>query len=427
MDNNKNNYFISHCLELIEKQFDHGDSREWSQYDFEKLGNDIQEKTGVVLSVSTLKRLYGRVKYESAPSLSTLNALANYLGSADWRAFKIKHPYKQDTPIPVEVPITGHQQLKPKRGRAWWIMAPLACILIILGINWIGQSEKAEVDASEFSFRSNKILSRGVPNTVVFNYDAKAAGDDSVYISQSWDLSKKKLVDKNKDTYSAIYYYPGYFEARLLVENQVVSRHGLQISTDGWMALADQDNNIPVYFKRDEIRQDSFVTVSTDLLQAYHIPLQPQIPVIRFFNIFQSDFIRNDNFHFRTKLKSDFGSGAAACHNIQVTIQCKNDGIAVPLVAKGCTGNISLFAAGNGISSEDHDLSGFGYDPGDWVTLEIVGVNKHLRFIVNGQEAYALDFPHEPADIIGVEYHFLGPGTIRSSEIWQGDRVIDLF
>src|ERR1700761_1912749 len=78
---------IQHLLQTIERQLDWGAADAWQSRDFDKLNQLILEKTGVSLSASTLKRVWGRVQYGHAPSAVTLDALARFAGFADFRAF----------------------------------------------------------------------------------------------------------------------------------------------------------------------------------------------------------------------------------------------------------------------------------------------------------------------------------------------------
>lgn len=55
--------------------------------DYERLSADIQNKTGELISTSTLKRLFGYIKPGTVPRPSTLSALARYVGSAGWSDF----------------------------------------------------------------------------------------------------------------------------------------------------------------------------------------------------------------------------------------------------------------------------------------------------------------------------------------------------
>lgn len=55
--------------------------------DFEYLIDCIWEKQHQVLSLSTIKRLWGYISSTGQPRLSTLNTLSQFLGYADWNAY----------------------------------------------------------------------------------------------------------------------------------------------------------------------------------------------------------------------------------------------------------------------------------------------------------------------------------------------------
>lgn len=88
MNNNTDAVYIRQCMELIEARWQRGPSGEWRSYDFEKLSDEIFDATGISLSISTLKRLFGKVSYNNLPSVYTLNTLARFVGFEDWNAFK---------------------------------------------------------------------------------------------------------------------------------------------------------------------------------------------------------------------------------------------------------------------------------------------------------------------------------------------------
>ena len=60
-----------------------------SPADFQLLIQQIWEKNHAVLSLSTIKRLWGYVDSNGAPRLSTLNTLAQFLGFTDWNAYLV--------------------------------------------------------------------------------------------------------------------------------------------------------------------------------------------------------------------------------------------------------------------------------------------------------------------------------------------------
>ena len=60
-----------------------------SPADFQLLIQQIWEKNHAVLSLSTIKRLWGYVESNGEPRLSTLNTLAKFLDLADWNAYLV--------------------------------------------------------------------------------------------------------------------------------------------------------------------------------------------------------------------------------------------------------------------------------------------------------------------------------------------------
>jgi len=64
------------CKRGIEAKFSQGSSLHWTTNDFNRLSEAIHQETGVLLSVSTLKRIWEKVNHSSTPNQSTLNALA---------------------------------------------------------------------------------------------------------------------------------------------------------------------------------------------------------------------------------------------------------------------------------------------------------------------------------------------------------------
>jgi len=81
-------FLIEKTIKLYESNTGWGDSDEWTNQDFVVLSEKIQGRTGVMLSHVTLKRVWGKVKYESLPSTHTLNTLVQYLGYESWRDFR---------------------------------------------------------------------------------------------------------------------------------------------------------------------------------------------------------------------------------------------------------------------------------------------------------------------------------------------------
>ena len=61
-----------------------------SSKDFEALSLKIEEKTGQIVSVSTLKRLYGYMSLKPKPRVTTLDILSRFIGMESYRELCVK-------------------------------------------------------------------------------------------------------------------------------------------------------------------------------------------------------------------------------------------------------------------------------------------------------------------------------------------------
>lgn len=397
---------LSHLLSRIESQLNWGSAVSWNSFDFERLSQQIFEATSVQLSPTTLKRIWGRIKSNHVPTTVTLNTLARFAGYECWRTF-----VQSETDTGNDTPEIHPSKPAVSRSRRHWLTAALAVsTLTVVSLLFLHNTPKF-YNPEQFRFKANKVLTTGLPNSVVFSYDAVAAGDDSVFIAQTWDVRRKTQVPANGTHHSALYYYPGYFRSKLIVGNQIVKTHDIQIATDGWLGLIETENQ-PFYFQKKELQTDSSVRISTDLLRRHHVLDSPQPPKVRFFNQNNLGPIYTHNFLFETSLKSLEMNGSNPCQFCQVLIQCVDDIIIIPLCSPACVGGIELIGLGSYTQASKDDLSGFGTDMSNVTKLKVVGSGKTVRFFVNGKLAKTIQAQQPSARIVGVQYRFQGAAEI---------------
>lgn len=178
-----------------------------SPTDYERLSADIQKRTGELISVSTLKRLFGYIKSGTAPRPSTLSALARYAGSSGWSDFCSKCAKEAD-------PEPRKDSAKPVyRHPIVYIAVVILCIGGVFGLAvWGPDRENAN------GTRSNKkeripIAASGTEETDEQKYErlllsfvalTNAKCDSIRACRQSMDIiSYKELVDS--------VYYPFVF------------------------------------------------------------------------------------------------------------------------------------------------------------------------------------------------------------------------
>ena len=84
---------------LYEEKTGWGDSDFWRNQDFLQLSEMIFDQTGISLSHVTLKRIWGKVRYESLPHTSTLNTLVQFLGYWNWLEFRVRAASSGQAPM----------------------------------------------------------------------------------------------------------------------------------------------------------------------------------------------------------------------------------------------------------------------------------------------------------------------------------------
>ncbi len=269
--------------------------------------------------------------------------------------------------------------------------------------------------AAAFSFSSHP-LADGVPNSVVFNYDATAARPgDSIFIQQSWDKRKRVAVSREGHEHTAIYYYPGFYKAKLVVNGKVVCEQDVFIPTDGWIALIERKPT-PLYLSRQEFEKGDTLGVSPETVAAHHLPLQPEAPSVDFFNVRDFKGLQSDNFFFETEIRNNFSEGSAVCQFSEIILLFQHDVWAIPLSAPGCVAELKLHLGRKDFTATYADLSGFGSDLKQWTKVRCEAQGRQIVLKINDKQAYTLRSEAPIAKIIGVRYRFDGGGSIRNQQ-----------
>jgi len=400
---------LTKAKKLIEDKLGWGDSMDWSNQDFLALSKKMQEEINVSVSHVTLKRIWGKVKYDSLPNTYTLSTLVQFIGYENWRDFKVKNGNGVIVSAATNESVGAPNQNKSRLLKAIVISAVLVGIAASV-ILFISNTEK-KVDPADYSFSSKVVVNKGVPNSVIFDYNAAKAPTDSVIIQQSWDTTLRTTVSKNEHQHTLLYFFPGFFKPKLIVNNQIVKEHNLLIPSDGWLT-AVETSPVPVYFKKEDAIANGKLSLSLDKIKSQNINLTPQAPMVVYSNVKDFGEIYSDDFVFEASLKNDYREGSSACQTTNIYLLCEGTAIGIPLCAKGCISGISLMFAGFNVSGKDQDLSSFGVDFSEFVKVRIESANGKATIFLNDKPAYEVDHDISKAKIVGIDFIFQGAGTV---------------
>jgi hypothetical protein len=425
-------YYLELCRKLVEEKLGWGSSAAWSQADFQEAAEKIWEVTGISLSVTTLKRLWGKVNYTGSPSTSTLNALVLYLGYENWRAFKLQQDsaeaesMQQVMPAPVQEqqpvqPVVNTRMSAPKKRRNK--LMPYLSLLLILAAGLVfyaaKEKEPATVVTGSIEFNSEP-LAKGIPNTVVFNYNLEGQSFDSAFIQQNWDPKRRERISSENRQHTSVYYYPGHFHAKLIINDQVVKEHGLLVASEGWLGLVErEDYDKPLYILPDQLATGGVLHASPRVLTAKKVDTTKDFSM-SYANA--RDFgVEADNFTFEASVKNDPQAGGQLCQEVRIFIDGEDGVMWFPLSAPGCVGNLSLNFGDVNVSGKNKDLSAFGADLSVWNKIRCSVKDKDVHLYLNDQLVYSLSYESPVGRVMGINLRFHGAGAVDYVRLLNAD------
>jgi len=406
------------CCRLIEQSLNWGDSGVWSNDDFEQLSEKIFDKTKVKLSISTLKRIWGKVRYENFPTTATLNALTGFLGYESWRDFKQKNLADIKTQAAIQQPSIQNVELPKapdhKARRAVTLVGSVLTIGVIV-LTIFHKKDKPVVDLNKIKFEAIKV-SDSLPNSVVFNYDIAPFKADSAFIQQSWDPSRIEKIPVDSRQHTSVYYEPGIFIAKLMINNKVKKKCVLYIKTKGWKGIINR-RPVPTYLSAKEIKGNGFMGVSDETLHE-----KTGLPVFNdtwtyFLNVHEFKDINAGDFTFETTLRNASAVEASVCRKVRAIILGSSTAIIIPLGDKGCISTLDLWTGDQWIGGKDHDMSAFGCDFTKYQNLKCCVKQNSFKIYLNNKLIFSTIQKHNLGEIVGIRLEFEGSAQIKNVKL----------
>lgn len=412
---------VKHLTKVIEKQLSWGEGATWSNKDFETLSSQIFQQTQQQLSVTTLKRIWGRAKRIANPSIASLDILANFAGFDDWRAFQKETQKENSEFINVQRIPLFHWS---------WV---LGFLLFAIGLSSFflfkenesnPTSRKAltptEIDQIQFDFEKVAI---DYPNTVIFKYDLGDIAYDSAHVQQSWDSNRRIKLATSKGIVTSTYYTSGYFNTKLVVDNQIIKRKDLYVPTNGWRGF--MGGNIPqvAYLKPEQIIQDSSIRIANDVLAAlneFH-PSQAYLT-----NLNASPTINSSDFELVTDFRLLQATERSICKKVSLVIIGTKDVFMFDLSIPGCVGELQQYIDGQMLSGKHHDFSKLGITPTTWNNFQVSHQDNQLSLFINQQLVYQQMTENDIGLIGGAQFVFEGIGEVRKLQFKDEGQVVDL-
>ncbi len=404
----KEQKYIRRCLLKIEKKLRWGTAEHWPNSKFIELSSHIGKKTGITISSSSLKRLYGRAKTykkDSRPQIETKNALAIFLDYRNWDDFVRKqHP------------------LYFVKGKKMSLLFLVALVAIFILIFYLPKTftKKESRTHSEFTFKGKNLNGTHVPHTVIIHYDISKLPYDTAYVDFGEDPKRTGMPNENhsyqalskeKHTITYTYFVKRYYRIRLL-NNQKNEIAGLNVmlKTNQWEGTIEQENQLL------HIQQKALLTSNGTMLyppdKMKKKGLEPQKEFRVYYRNIKDFDINADNMTIETKIRAFFDSNMIDCDHFQLALLGQNRRLFLTFMEKGCAGGIHLQFGDKIIKGEEHDLTGFTDNLGKWTTIKLINQNKNITVIKNNTTIYSGAYQQNIDSLKGIRYEFKGAGEI---------------
>jgi len=407
--------YINQCKQRIEEKFHfQNDEGTLRQRDLEYLADTIEERSGIKLSLSTLKRLWKK-DYDQTPHPSTLQALVSILGYKDWQDFKLGTSLASAT-------IAASKKRQAPFFTRWMVLTAVTVVAVLF---WLiafrpGKQDKIKpLIRGPVTFTGNKTVSQGVPSTIVFNYDLNNVIADSFFFQQAWNNLDKVRIDPKEHYYSNIYYYPGFHKAKLIANDSIVKRFRVHITTNGWLPLVRHTvtDNMPVYIKKNNPIINGALHVDQTDLRSSNVNMDKDF-ILSYYNVREFEDTYSDNFSLDTKIVCD--SSNNPCPAFELVIICEEHIFFVDLTGRGCEHNIAVKMGEIVQNSSNSDLSAFGCDLYSWQHLRVQVTHKQATIYLDEKPVHSITFKNDFGKVVGLNYNFTGTGAIDYVKLRNG-------
>ena len=414
---------VKKCLVEICRQNGFDGNGSMSQRDFEFISQVIEEKTGILISISTIKRLLNG-EFSRMPQIATLNAISTYLGYKNWQDYKMT---QETSPAPIRQTM----KISTRRRISWKWPAVGLVVLAGLFLAWSFSGTRGHVDPhyERARFSANKTTLNAIPNSVIFHYDVTGVHADSFFIQQSWDVRRRVRIDPAKHTLTDIYYEPGYHIAKLIADDSVIKTIDISIPSDKWnvYTMSFRARRLPQYFAVSSLRHDGMMGLNPETLAASKIPTDDSTDFVMSY-IASSVRASSDSFVYKARVRMT-DPHHHPCPYIIFEVFCQRRFMFFRSMPKGCASETDAGFSNLFLTGKENDLSGLCYDLSQWTDIQWEVKGKQVTILINGQEAYHANYQVSAEGIAGLgiisnglcELESIGLEGLDGTPIYQSD------
>ncbi len=363
---------------------------------FDELSEKIYDYSNVLLSTATLKRFFGVVQFEGVPSTQTLDTLSSFLGYANWRDFKTSKKLRTRK----KVNLTFSR-------KSYYVTAGFLLSLVVITI-LSNKTLNRSISEEKISF-SSRPVTNNYPNSVVFDFDLGGVRSEDIKIQQYWDPTKTIEIQPEQKQATGIYYFPGYFRAQLIINDQSIREHDLFLKSNGWLGMIEYDP-VPKYF---EMGKPKYGELSCPISIRSEIEKSSDRLVTSFHYIDDLGDISGDHFTLSSTIRFQYDDKWAVCHTTRIYLIGTTGAMIIPISKIGCSSDNNLMLNDLYLSGKEHDLSALSTDFKIPRTIVIENRGKEISAFIDDEMVYQGRYLESMGYLVGLRYKFVGIGQVN--------------
>lgn len=379
-----------------------------SQKDYDFLQYYIEEFTGEVLSLTTIKRIW-KNDFQRLPHLSTLDILSKLSYDHDWHTLRkrfvetkgqIKNELKTGGSTTEPMPTVRSSRVRVKIAAAAGML-----VLGLLALYYL--PSMAPIDPSNVQFSAVPTVDSRIPNSVVFSYDLAGCRANHFYIQQSWDPARKVEVSAGNKTQTDIYYEPGYHYAKLMADDEVLKEIPVHIRYNDWYVRVRYADSRLEKVGDEDVETKGFLGLRKEYADRLQKEKQYQLGYMlsKDFNLSADDIQLNALVRFDSV-------NVDPCPTLHLLIKGTNGYSWITMGVKGCESNFGLTFSDVIIDGKKNDLTRMAMDGFTWQKIGITSSNGKYQLLINDDIAQEGNYSKELGELKEVDFFFNGIGSI---------------
>ena len=401
-----------------------GPIKTWTQRDFQNLNQLIFEKTHEQISVSTLKRILGKVEYQGLPYQHTLDIICKFLGIKDWVEFTrpLESSAKNEIQVSIrEETLAGFPRLQKnqdKNGRLTWKLWLISFFIAsAASLSWYFYHSNSETEKTiqlkGFLITSNNIAD-STPHQVNFEYSLPKEAISMQNIISFGEKEGVALLSSDtsgKGRISHTYYRIGHYSIKIFSNKILLAKSNVLISNSSWAAFCLQGN----FEKWIEPKiGKGFLRLSG--AEIANNGLDTSRPIWTSFELYKTFEDLGDDFVVEGRIRNPPNTHNHFLPKVQFKLTFENERCFITLDTSDSVKDIYCKFGEFTVPVADQKAN-FRRSIGNWSTLKMEVINKNVKVYLNGKQLYNCAYKTPLGKLNGLEFRFRGLGEIDELKI----------